>query len=72
MKIEAINKKHQVNVNRFVSWNDKYDAIVSATDDNGGSKQEAAHNKASEYWHELPKREQLNIVKSNQLVKGCY
>lgn len=72
MKIQAISKKYQAVVNRFADWNAKYDAIVSETQDEGGNKQQRAYDKASENWHELPKREQANIVKHLPLVKGCY
>lgn len=59
----AINSKHQKTVNKFLSWNAKYDAIVDATEDNGGRKQENAYNKASEFFSELPKREQKNLAR---------
>lgn len=62
-KLKALNPKHQANVNRFLTWDAKYATIVNETDDCGGPKQEHAYNKASEYFHTLPKREQAKIGK---------
>lgn len=69
--IQAITKKHQKTVNKFVKFNAKYDALVDA----GRDETTAAANsyeKAFDAWCELPKREQANIVKQIPNVKGCY
>ncbi len=64
IQVTAINPKYQSTVNRFILWDSKYSAIVDATEDNGGAKQENAYDKALTIWLELPKREQKNISKT--------
>ncbi|AUR95959.1 hypothetical protein NVP1215B_041 [Vibrio phage 1.215.B._10N.222.54.F7] len=71
MKVTAITKKHQKNVNAFVAWNAKYDALVDQ-DKEETRAGENAYAKALDYWCELPKREQANIAKQIPNVKGCY
>ncbi|OES24038.1 hypothetical protein [Alteromonas macleodii] len=61
--ITAINPKYQTTVDRFVKWDIRYNAIVDATEDNGGTKQASAYEKAYNAFHSLPKREQQNITK---------
>ena len=61
--IIAINKKYQTTINRFIRWDKKYNAIVEETDDSCEGKQGLAYDKAHEYFHELPKREQKNLSK---------
>lgn len=63
----AFNSKWQATVNRFVKADIKYDGIVDANDaaDRDGSPQQSsAYDRASELFHELPKREQqkLNVT----------
>lgn len=69
--IQAITKKHQKNVNAFVKYNAKYDALV---DDGRDETTQAANSyeKALDAWCDLPKREQANIIKLIPNVKGCY
>ena len=69
MEIIAVNKKHQSNVNKVVSWALKYsqavnDYDVKNIDDNKRPKQERAYNMTCEYLAELPQREKQNINKT--------
>ena len=57
--ISAINKKHQATVNKFLSWDTKYNQHVNNQD--AGPKQAFSYDKAAINWQELPKREQANI-----------
>lgn len=59
--MQAINKKYQKLVDRFLKADAAYNAIVDATEDNGGAKQERAYEKAQELYSQLPKREQKNL-----------
>ncbi len=70
--VTAINPKYQHTIKRFLKWNAHYDSIVSETDDNGGTKQEKAYDRASEFWAEIPKSEQDNILKVCPDIKGGY
>lgn len=69
--ITAINKKHQKNVNKFVQWDEKYNAAVdanAANDCDTCTKQERAYEKAITLFQELPKREQDNLRKNMDCV----
>jgi hypothetical protein len=67
----AVNKKYQSTVNRFLAWNFKYDQLVNQELDET-RKGEHAYEKAFELYHELTKREQANICKTFNEIKGCY
>ncbi|WP_112479551.1 hypothetical protein [Vibrio variabilis] len=62
MQVTATNKSHQAKVNRFIRWDEKYNALVDAEKD-GTSAAWNAYDKAAECWEELPKRERTNIAK---------
>lgn len=67
MKVIAINKKYQSTVNRFIAWNDKHDQAVNEENE---KKAEKTYDKACELFRLLPKREQMNIMKSG--INGYY
>ena len=69
--VTAINKKYQKNVNAFVRWNAKYDALVDAGKDET-QQSETAYEKAFSIYNDLPKRERANINKNVPHVKGTY
>jgi hypothetical protein len=71
MLIRAINKKYQSKINRFLSWDGKYNDLVNL-DLEESRKGENAYDKANDLWLELPKREQNNIFKYVPELKGCY
>lgn len=60
MKVIAINKKHQKNVNGFIKWDTKYNNLVNQ-EKNSTRSSEIAYDKASCYLDELPKRERTNL-----------
>ena len=73
--MKAINPKHQTNVNRCVSWLEKYNEYNTQrdiADGNGDEKLynkwdikcEHAYDKYLDYADELPKRELEQIEKS--------
>ena len=64
----AINPIYQKIVNRFIKWDTRYSEIVSATDDNGGRKQEAAYDKAADAWYLLTARERVHLAKHYHVV----
>jgi hypothetical protein len=68
MTYAPINKKYSTIIKRFLSWDAKYIAIVDATEDNGGLKQERAYDKASELFSEIPKREQKHLGKFYDVI----
>lgn len=72
--LTALTKKNQSNVNKAVSWGQKYNELNDARDranDMGDEKlyrkldrqAEAAFNKHLDYMSELPKREQVRVEK---------
>ena len=67
MNVVAINKKYQSTVNRFITWNNKHDQAVNEENE---KKAEKTYDKAYELFHLLPKREQMNIMKSG--ITGYY
>jgi len=69
--MEAINKAHQTTVNRFIKWNDKYDALVNAEKEESPAG-ERAYEKALDLWCELPKREQANLMRLDKSLVGSY
>lgn len=71
LKVEAINKKHQRTVNVFVRANAKYDTLVNQEKEETAAGYNA-YEKALDAWEELPKREQDNICKHIDGVRGSY
>jgi hypothetical protein len=69
--VKAINSKHQRNVTAFISWNEKYDLLIDGGKDETKAS-EKAYSKALDLWDALPKREQKNIEKHIDNVKGSY
>ncbi|WGL39686.1 hypothetical protein PG288_6 [Vibrio phage PG288] len=75
MIIKSVNPKHQKSVNRFLTWDQKYDQAVNENqqaDRDDSPAQSRAYNRAADLWSALPKREQQNIVKHKPALKGCY
>lgn len=75
MSVKAVNEKHQSKVDRFLTWDQKYDQAVIVNNQNDRDdcpKQTRAYNKAADLWCGLPKREQQNLIKQIPSLKGCY
>ena len=76
----SVHTKHKLKVNAFVRANLAYDVQVDRNDILDGfgcqqetSKQEKAYDKASDLWHELPKREQANLNRTHDgMLTGSY
>ncbi len=71
IQVVAVNKKHQANVNKVLSWCKKYDLEVNkndALDKESSPYQEKCYQKAFEFLAELPKREKDNINKSYDIT----
>ena len=74
--VTAINKKHQAAVNRYIKAITKYNSIVDAMDSEDDHRsfarleraEERAYDKAYDIWCELPKRERMNITKTDSLL----
>ena len=62
MTIQAVHKKNQSQVNRFIQWDKKYNDLVDRQLDET-ARGEAAYDKAYTLFNDLPKTEQLNLQK---------
>lgn len=69
--VKAVNPKHQPTVERFLSANAVYDALVDIEKEETPRGQKA-YEKALNLWSKLPKTEQNNIERALPVVKGCY
>lgn len=69
--MEAINKKHQAMVNKFMAWNAKYDILVNE-DRDCTPRGEFVYDKALSAWESLPKREQKNLMAQDKSLIGSY
>jgi hypothetical protein len=79
-KTEALTKNNQKNVNAFVKHNLNYDMLVNTADcirdfskdikrvTKVEQQQEAAYNKASNYWGDLPISEKRNLMKNHDYL----
>lgn len=77
MKVFAVNERHQKTVDQFLKWNAKHDQQVNENHENGSTyetrlKQSRYYGKARNLWIDLPKREQINIVRTYPELKDCY
>lgn len=75
VKVTAINPKYQKTVNRFLNWNQRHDEVVNdnfLNDREGSPLQERTYKKAYIYFHDLPKRERVNICKTVKTISESH